>query len=129
MLDRKGNVILSDQTDRAEHVSSPARYPEKALQLAAMHWLTSHWGYQERFADEEGRGARVDSVGLLDGRLALIEVKVGISPNIVDHRPDRSHSLESKVAGILGPLYRREREGVAELANRLWDRQRPPLVC
>jgi hypothetical protein len=84
------------------------RYPEKTLQLTAIKWLKDHRGYREEYADEEARGARVDSVGLLEGRLALIEVKVTVGANVVEHAADRAHSLEAKIAGTLGPLYRRE---------------------
>lgn len=110
-------------------MTSTLRYPEKTIQLAAINWLADHRGYSETFADEEGRGARVDSVGLLDGRLALIEVKVNVTPDMVDHKPDRSQSLESKIAGILGSLYRREGSPAAEAGNQVWDRRHPPLVC
>jgi hypothetical protein len=106
-----------------------ARYPEKRLQQAATDWLKHHWRYAEAFSDEEARGARIDSIGLLNGRLALIEVKVSIPADIVDHRADRSQSLESKIAGTLGSLYRREAGAVSETGNRLWDRQSPPLVA
>src|SRR4051794_3546477 len=106
-----------------------ARYPEKTLQLAAIKWLRDHQGYREEYADEEARGARVDSVGVLEGRLALIEVKITVRANVVEHAPDRAHSLEGKIAGTLRPLYRREHNAVACAANRVWDRRRPPLIC
>jgi len=105
------------------------RYPEKRLQLAAIDWLKRVRGYTEVYSDEEATGARVDSIGLLAGQLVLIEVKTNVTPPLVDHRPDRAHSIESKIAGILRPLFHRERSAAAGIANRTWDRQRPPLVC
>ncbi|WP_262269969.1 hypothetical protein [Microvirga yunnanensis] len=105
------------------------RYPEKRLQQVAIDWLRQQWGYIETFSDVEARGARIDSIGLLDGRLTLIEVKVRVTAEIVDYRPDRAHSLESKIAGALGPLYRREKaDTVADAGTRLWDRRSPPLI-
>jgi hypothetical protein len=109
--------------------SPTARYPEKVLQKAAIQWLKDHRAYREEYADEEARGARMDSVGVLEGRLALIEVKVTVGANVVGHAPDRAHSLKAKIAGTLGPLYRGEHNSVASAAHRVWDRRRPPLVC
>jgi hypothetical protein len=107
---------------------SKPRYPEKALQQVAIDWVKQHWSYTETFSDEEARGARIDRIGLLHGKLTLIEVKVSVTAGIIEHRSDRSQSLESKIAGTLGPMYRREADAVADTANSLWDRKSPPLL-
>jgi hypothetical protein len=103
-------------------------YPEKTLQVAAVSWLRAQWGYNEVFADAEAVGERVDSVGRLKGRLVMIEVKPAVHANMVDHAPDRHGSLESKIAGALGPLHRRADDRLSQLANSCWDRKQPPVI-
>lgn len=63
------------------------RYPEKRLQLEAIQWLRTHWHYEEHYSDEEARGNRMGSVGLIDGRLTLIEVKNSVSASLVAECP------------------------------------------
>jgi hypothetical protein len=109
-------------------VSSLGRYPEKALQDAMTAWLVSHWGYEEAFDDSEALGARFDSVGSIGSRLILIEYKVAVGTNIVRHMADRAMSLESKIAGGLRSIYDRASDAISECANRIWDRESPPLV-
>jgi hypothetical protein len=92
-------------------------YPEKILQVEATAWLRAHWAYEEVLADAEAVGERVDSVGLLNGRLVMIEVKPAVYANIVDHAPDRPGSLGSKIAGALGPLYQRGGDRVSRPSN------------
>lgn len=105
-----------------------SRYPEQIVQRDSVAWLTGHSGYREVFADIAAVGARVDTVGVLAGRLLLAEVKVSVGPHMVDHRPDRPSSLESKIAGTLGPLYREEGDALTTAALAAWDRQQPPLI-
>lgn len=104
------------------------RYPEKAIQEATSAWLASNWGFSEAFDDVEALGARFDSVGVLGGQLTLIEYKVGVSANIVQHAPDKSMSLESKISGGLRAVYGRSADPLSVAANKVWDRTRPPLV-
>ncbi len=59
------------------------RYPEGRIQNAAVSWLTENWGYQEFFNDVGAVGARLDSAGVMRGRLVLIEVKVSVSEPMV----------------------------------------------
>jgi hypothetical protein len=104
------------------------RYPEKALQDVMTSWLLSQWGYEEAFDDAEALGARFDSVGRIGQQLVLIEYKVAVGTNIVRHRADRAMSLESKIAGGLRSIYDRASDALSECANRVWDRESPPLV-
>lgn len=98
------------------------RYPEKRLHLKAVAWLREQRGYDERFSDEEAVGHRMDSVGLLDGRMTLIEVKTTATAPLVT-------SIEHKIAGALGSIYRGETGDLAERAQSLWDRTTPPLIA
>ncbi len=91
-------------------------------------WLVSHRGYEEAFDDAEALGARFDSVGRIGQQLVLIEYKVAVGTNIVRHAADRSMSLESKIAGGLRGIYESASDAVSETANRVWDREKPPLV-
>ena len=109
--------------------STRQRYPEKRLQLGAIDWLKGNRGYVELFSDAEATGSRVDSVGTLDGRLMLIEVKLSINASIVDHALDRAQSLESKISGALRSLYGAANDGFATIARPHWDRLRPPVVA
>lgn len=104
------------------------RYPEKAIQEAMTSWLREHWSFEPAFDDVEALGARFDSIGSIDGRLVLIEYKVGVSETIVRHAPDRPMSLESKIAGGLRSLYQRHGDAASNAANAVWDRRLPPLV-
>lgn len=109
-------------------MSKRGRYPEKAIQEATSAWLASNWRFSEAFDDVEALGARFDSVGTLDGQLTLIEYKVSVSADIIKHAPDRSMSLESKIAGGLRAVYGRSSDNLSVAANKVWDRTRPPLV-
>lgn len=104
------------------------RYPEKRLQESAIAWIEGQWGYREQFADAEATGARLDSIGLIDGRLILIEVKTAISATIVEHQEGRAQSIESKVSGGLRAIYCHENGALATAANRVWDRCAPPKI-
>lgn len=105
------------------------RYPEKHLQLASVERLKADLEYQELFDDVEATGARVDSVGLVAGRLWLIEYKVTVSAQMVRFAPTKGSCLESKISGTLGPLYRRENDRLAETCNRVWDRTNVPVFA
>jgi len=102
-------------------------YIEKGIQLDAVAYLTSCFGYRELFSDAEATGARIDSAGLLAGRLHLIEVKPVIASNIVEHRDDRPGSLESKIAGALRQLYRGE-PGPGRTLAAAWTRETRPVI-
>ncbi len=76
-------------------------YPEKRIQQEAIAWLREVRGYEELFSDVEATGARMDSVGVLDGRAIAIEVKPSVSSNMVRHRSGASGSIEAKIAATL----------------------------
>ena len=104
------------------------RYPEKHLQDTAVEWMVLNWGYEEVFSDSNALGARMDSVGRIGDQVFLVEVKVDVGADIVDHADDRPSSLESKIAGALRPIYQRSDDGLAEIVNAKWDRQHPLVV-
>jgi hypothetical protein len=100
------------------------RHPEEALQESAIRWLASHWSYQEIASDIQASGAAVDSVGLIEGRLHLIEVKTKLYASAIWYDPSRSGSIEAKISSSLRSLY-----GLAPDAGglwQLWDRRSPP---
>lgn len=105
------------------------RYPEKALQLAAIDWLGRHRGYVGHFSDEEGRGARMDAAGLMGDRLVLIEAKVRIDAGLVGAASGGAGALECKVAAALAGLHGGADDPLSTVARRLWDRRHPPLVA
>lgn len=104
------------------------RYPESRIQDAAVAWLAANWGYQEFFNDIGAVGARLDSAGLMAGRLVLIEVKVSVSAPMVWFTPSRSGSLEAKIVCGLGALYRGEGDALSTAANLRWPKTSRPLV-
>lgn len=104
------------------------RYPESRIQDAAVAWLEANRGYQEFFNDIGAVGARLDSAGLMDGRLVLIEVKVSVSAPMVRFTPSRSGSLEAKFQCGLGALYRGEGDALSTAANLRWPMTNRPLV-
>ena len=104
------------------------RYPENRIQADATIWMAANWGYEEFFTDIGAIGARLDSAGLMRGRLVLIEVKVAVSEQIVRFADDRPMSLESKIAGGLGALYRGEGDTLSTAANARWSRRSRPLL-
>ncbi|MBV5263346.1 hypothetical protein [Pinisolibacter aquiterrae] len=106
-----------------------ARYPEKALQLRATLRLAQDRGYVEHFSDEEGRGARMDSAGLIDGRLVLIEVKHRIGASLLAAASAEAGPIEAKIAAALTGLYRAHPDPLSTVAGAIWDRRRPPLVA
>lgn len=79
-------------------------YAEKRLQTSAIEWLVRERGFIETFSDVEATGARMDSVGILDGRAVAIEVKPSVSATMVRHRAGASGSLEAKIAATLRAL-------------------------
>jgi hypothetical protein len=104
-------------------------YNEKALQQAAIRWLSEHRGYSELLSDEEATGDRVDSVGLMDGRIHLIEVKPVLHGSVVRHPGDRPGSIESKIAGVLGALHAKEQDRVSRAVLANWSPVYPPVVA
>jgi hypothetical protein len=104
------------------------RYPESRIQDTAVAWLAANWGYQEFFNDIGAVGARLDSAGLMDRRLVLIEVKVSVSKPMVRFAPSRSGSLEAKIVCGLGALYRGEGDALSTAANLRWPMTNRPLV-
>ncbi len=106
-----------------------ARYPEKTLQLRATAQLAQDRGYVEHFSDEEGRGARMDSAGLIDGRLVLIEVKHRIGASLLAATSAEAGPIEAKIAAALTGLYRAHPDPLSTVAGAIWDRRRPPLVA
>lgn len=105
------------------------RYPENRIQADATSWMAANWGYAEFFTDIGAVGARLDSAGLMQGRLVLIEVKVTVSEPIVWFAPDRPMSLESKIAGGLGAIYRGDGDAMSNAANARWSRHSRPLLA
>jgi len=108
--------------------SMHGRYPEKALQLATVAWLSEHFSFEEVFGDVEAVGARFDSAGFIGGKPVLIEFKTSVSESMVAHREDRPMSLESKIAGCLGALYGNMEDDLSKAVNQRWTGSEPPLV-
>lgn len=104
-------------------------YREKSIQLASIDWMTREWGYQELAADVEATGDRMDSVGILDGSVIAIEVKPAVHAGIVRFQPNRSGSLESKIAATLGGLYHGAISRQHTLLTEHWQRSRPPEIA
>ena len=123
-------ACAAGRLDAPEHggfiLPMKGRYPEAQLQQLCTDWLLDR-DFVQIFDDVSALGERVDSVGVLNGRLWLIEYKVTVPPGIIRHQSDRSMSLESKLAGALGPLYRREGDRLSVKANAEWDRSAPPV--
>lgn len=113
----------------ADVAQTHVRYPEKRLQLASVAELTRARHYHELYDDAEATGSRVDSIGMLDGRLWLIEYKVNVTGPMVRHAPGKGSNLESKISGTLGPLYRRSLDPVSKLCNAAWNRSSPPVFA
>lgn len=103
------------------------RFPEKRFQLAVVDWLSRHRGYVELFGDVEATGARVDSAGMRAGRALLIEFKLHVSLPMVRHADDRPGTLESKLAGVLSALYRKNPDPLSTAVNGTWDRSELPV--
>jgi hypothetical protein len=103
-------------------------YPEKRLQAAVIEWMLRSWKYTEMYSDAEATGSPMDSVGILDGRLLLIEVKLRINARIVDHDSERPQSLEGKIVGALRSLYGQVDDGFSATIRPWWDRRQPPVV-
>ena len=97
----------------------PHIYVEQTLQLTAIRWLREHRGYSELLSDDMAVGDRVDSVGLMGGRILLVEVKPVVRAGDVRHAEDRPGSIESKIAGVLRALHAKEQDRVSRvvLAN------------
>ena len=119
----------TDDHSVAKATPTRIRYPEKRLQLASVASLMSERQYCELYDDAEATGARVDSIGILDGRLWLIEYKVHVHGPMVRHAPGKGSSLESKISGTLGPVYRRGADPVSQLCNGAWNRTSPPVFA
>jgi hypothetical protein len=114
--------------DDQNHLSLEGRYPERGVQAGAVAWLTNNAAYTECFCDIAAVGARMDTVGSLAGRLLLAEVKVIVGLGIVEHRPDRSMSLEAKIANTLAGLYAGGDDPLSVSARSVWDQSAPPLI-
>lgn len=111
-----------------EAASGNLRYPEKRLQQQSVSNLIATKGYQESLEDSEATGDRVDSAGLINGRLWLIEYKVNVTGPMVRHSPSRPSTIESKIAGALRSIYNRESNRLAWASNAVWDRTSKPIV-
>jgi hypothetical protein len=100
---------------------------ELNVQQPAIDWLKKHWGYEEiKSAEEDDAwGAPIDSVGLMDGRVLLIEVKVTVSGGQVRHNPTRPGSIEGKIARTLVGLYEGRTDYNLPAIRRIWDRTHP----
>ena len=105
----------------------PPMYAEKTLQQAAIRWLSEHRGYSELLSDEEATGDRVDSVGLMDDRIHLVEVKPVMHAGVARHAGDRPGSIESKIAGVLRAIH----EGAGpSIKSGAWELEPcPPAGC
>lgn len=108
--------------------SEPHAYVELRLQTEAVRWLSDQWGYVEHLSDVQATGDRVDSVGTMDGRLVLIEVKPTVHAGLVRHASDRPGTIESKIAGALKGLYEGSIDRLSMTARTLWDPVRPPII-
>ena len=104
-------------------------YIEKALQQAAIRWLSEHRGYSELLSDEEAAGDRVDSVGLMDDRIHLVEVKPVMHAGVAHHAGDRPGSIESKIAGVLRAIHAKEQDRVSRAVLGNWNPVHPPVVA
>ncbi|WP_367782765.1 hypothetical protein [Mesorhizobium marinum] len=100
-------------------------YAEKALQQAAVSWMTRHWSYRELAADVEATGDRMDSIGLLRERVIAIEVKTSVNRRMVRFEGSSGNALEAKIAATIGGVYRAERAPQLDLIRHHWDQHKP----
>ena len=104
-------------------------YREKSLQLAAVEWMAREWSYDELAGDVEATGDRMDSIGLLAGTIIAIEVKPSVRGGMVWFQPDRSGSLEAKIASTVGGLYRGETGHQLDIIRGHWDSATAPEIA
>jgi hypothetical protein len=107
------------------------RYPEsRIVQKPATEWLLSRRCFKELYSDEDAKGGDLDSIGIIDGRLFLIEYKYEIRAGVAFKIPPRSGTLEAKFLRFLKRLYAGDRAPDTADALEHWDR-RPPVtvVC
>ena len=107
----------------------PHVYVEQTLQLTAVRWLREHRGYLEFISDDMAVGDRVDSVGLMEGRILLVEVKPVVHAGDIRHAEDRPGTIESKISGVLRALHENEQDRVSRAVLANWNPVRPPVVA
>ena len=108
-------------------MAPPLVNEELKVQLPAIDWLKKSWGYREiKSAEEDDAwGAPIDSLGLMDGRTLLIEVKVAVSGGNVRYNPDRSGSIEGKVARTLNGVFDGRVNYNWPAIRQTWERTHP----
>jgi hypothetical protein len=108
-------------------MSLPPINEEHKVQQPAIEWLKNNWGYEEIMSAEEDEawGAPIDSVGLMDGRTLLIEVKVSICGGSVRHLSNRPSSIESKISRTLVGVFNGDRRYNLPAIRQIWDRKHP----
>lgn len=111
----------------ALRMAPPLVNEELKVQLPAIDWLKKSWGYREiKSAEEDDAwGAPIDSLGLMDGRTLLIEVKVAVSGGNVRYNPDRSGSIEGKVARTLNGVFDGRVNYNWPAIRQTWERTHP----
>ena len=112
-----------------DHAMRQFTHPEENLQEPATRWLVENRGYEELVSDIGALGARVDSIGLLDGRLYLIEVKTTVAPSMVSFDAARAGSLEAKISSSLRSLYEGTSEPTWNSVRARWTGSSPPVIA
>jgi len=107
----------------------PHIYVEQTLQLTAVRWLREHRGYSELLSDDMAVGDGVDSVGLMEDRILLVEVKPVVHVGDVRHAGDRPGTIGSKVPGVLRGVQGKEQDRVSRAVLANWNPVRPPVVA
>ena len=102
------------------------RYREKNdVHLPILRSLETLGRYQEIWGDPEATGARVDSVGVLDGLPTAIEFKVSVAAGDAWFEPNGAWSVEAKLSGTLLPLYGGQMDPVSSAIRASGFGERP----
>jgi hypothetical protein len=72
-------------------------------------------------------GSPIDSVGLMNDRLLMIEVKQKINGGHVNHAPGRSGSIEGKIARTVKGLHEGRSDAIWPAIRTAWQSGRPPV--
>jgi hypothetical protein len=102
---------------------------ELAVQFPAIAWLKRNWGYEEVKSgeDDDALGSPIDSLGLMNGRTLLVEIKVAISAGMARYNPSGSGSIEGKIARTLKGLHEQRQDMIWPAIRSTWDPSQPPV--
>ena len=107
------------------------RYPESGkVYRPSVSWLRANRGYVELFNDSTHVGARVDSVGRMDGRLFLVEVKDRLDARAVRFDGSRpGGTIEAKISGALRNVALGSRDDLSRAISETLPTSERPVVA